>query len=69
MVKNISIGFRNMFKSPSITATVKAVKKSLTTIPGRRNAVIKIARVCINNLPIISMYVLILTKKYEKINL
>ena len=64
IVKNIKIGFKKIFKNPRTTATVRAVIKSLTTIPGRRNAVIKIARVFINNFPINSMPLLMLIYFY-----
>mgnify|MGYP006191878963 FL=1 len=36
IVKKIKIGFRNTFKTPKTAATIKAVVKSTTVIPGKK---------------------------------
>ena len=61
IVRITKIGFKKIFNNPSNTATLKAVKKFLTTIPGNKKAVIKIARVLINSFPIISISYWIIT--------
>lgn len=69
MVKKTNIGFTKTFNNPNTTATIKAVVKLLTEIPGKKCAITTTKTVVIKSLTsiFIIIFFLNITKKTPKL--